>query len=314
MLCPGSGTAMTDYQSILERIKQDVQPLFGKGRVATYIPALGNTDPKKFGIALETLEGEEYHIGDALERFSIQSISKVFSLTMAFALVGEVLWERVGVEPSGNPFNSLVQLEFEKGKPRNPFINAGALVVTDVLIQNLPDPKAAMLDFVRKLSGIPDIGYDFDIARSEQETGFTNTALANFLKSHGNLHSPIEEVLDVYFHQCAIMMSCRELAKSFLYLANHGVIPDTGERILTASQAKRLNAVMLTCGFYDEAGEFAYRVGMPGKSGVGGGIVSVIPGLLAIAVWSPELNERGNSVTGVMALELFTTLTGRSIF
>lgn len=305
---------MTDYQQILESIRRDVQPLFGKGKVASYIPALKNTDPKKFGIALETLAGQEYRVGDADERFSIQSISKVFTLTMAFAMVGEALWKRVGLEPSGSAFNSLVQLEYEKGKPRNPFINAGALVVTDVLIQHLPDPKAAILDFVRKLSGIPDIGYDYDIARSERETGFTNTALVNFLKSHGNIVSPIEQVLDVYFHQCAIMMSCRELAKAFLYLANHGVIPATGERILTDSQAKRLNAVMMTCGFYDEAGEFAFRVGMPGKSGVGGGIVSVIPALLAIAVWSPELNERGNSVAGVMALELFTTRTGRSIF
>ncbi len=304
----------TDYQPILESIRRDVQPLFGKGKVASYIPALKNTDPKKFGIALETLAGQEYNVGDANERFSIQSISKVFTLTMAFAMVGEELWKRVGIEPSGSAFNSLVQLEYEKGKPRNPFINAGALVVTDVLIQHLPDPKAAILDFVRKLSGISDIGYDFDIARSERETGFTNTALVNFLKSHGNIVSPIEQVLDVYFHQCAIMMSCRELAKAFLYLANHGVIPVTGERILTDSQAKRLNAVMMTCGFYDEAGEFAFRVGMPGKSGVGGGIVSVIPTLLAIAVWSPELNERGNSVAGVMALELFTTRTGRSIF
>ncbi|MFM9947867.1 MAG: glutaminase [Saprospiraceae bacterium] len=305
---------MTDYQHILETIRRDVQPLFGKGKVASYIPALKNTDPKKFGIALETLAGQECSIGDANERFSIQSISKVFTLTMAFAMVGEELWKRVGLEPSGSAFNSLVQLEYEKGKPRNPFINAGALVVTDVLIQHLPDPKAAILDFVRKISGIPDIGYDYDIAQSERETGFTNTALVNFLKSHGNIVSPIEQVLDVYFHQCAIMMSCRELAKAFLFLANHGVIPATGERILTNSQAKRLNAVMMTCGFYDEAGEFAFRVGMPGKSGVGGGIVSVIPALLAIAVWSPELNERGNSVAGVMALELFTTRTGRSIF
>lgn len=305
---------MTDYQSILESIRRDVQPLFGKGKVASYIPALKNTDPKKFGIALETLAGEDYHVGDAQERFSIQSISKVFTLTMAFSMVGDALWKRVGIEPSGSAFNSLVQLEYEKGKPRNPFINAGALVVTDVLIQHLPDPKAAILDFVRKLSGIPDIGFDYEIARSERETGFTNTALVNFLKSHGNIVSPIDQVLDVYFHQCAIMMSCCELAKAFLYLANHGVIPATGERILTNSQAKRLNAVMLTCGFYDEAGEFAFRVGMPGKSGVGGGIVSVIPTLLAIAVWSPELNERGNSVAGVMALELFTTRTGRSIF
>ncbi len=305
---------MSNYPQILYDIREAVQPLFGQGKVADYIPGLKNVDTHKFGIALVTLDGEEHIIGDATEKFSIQSISKVFTLTMAFSRVGEKLWERVDVEPSGTPFNSLVQLEYEKGIPRNPFINAGALVVTDELLSHLSDPKASILSYIRRLSGIDDIYYDYDVARSERETGFTNAALVNFLKSHNNIHNHVDRVLDVYFHQCSISMSCLELAKSFLFLANYGVIPYSGERILTSSQAKRLNAIMLTCGFYDQAGEFAYRVGMPGKSGVGGGIVAVIPGELAIAVWSPELNEHGNSMTGVMALELFTTMTGRSIF
>ena len=303
-----------NYQRILEDIAQAVQPEFGKGKVADYIPALAKVSPRKFGMAIETLAGERFAWGDAEERFSIQSISKAFTLTMAFALEGERLWQRVGLEPSGNPFNSLVQLEYEKGIPRNPFINAGALVLTDVLLDHYASPKAAVLEFVRKLAGLDDIYYDYDVARSEAETGYLNTALANFMKSHGNIHQEVERVLDVYFHQCSIALSCRELARAFLLFANHGALPGNGERILTMSQSKRLNALMLTCGFYDEAGEFAFRVGLPGKSGVGGGIVAIVPNELAIAVWSPELNEHGNSQVGIMALELFTTMTGRSIF
>ncbi len=305
---------LKNYPQILYDIWQEVQPLFGKGKVADYIPALKNVDSRKFGIALVTLAGEEYAIGDADEKFSIQSISKVFTLAMAFAQIDKKLWQRVGVEPSGTPFNSLVQLEYEKGIPRNPFINAGALVVTDVVLNHFADPKAAILNFVQKLSNSENISYDLQVAHSERETGFTNAALANFLKSYGNIENDVTAVLDIYFHQCAITMSCRELARSFLFLANHGEIPGTKERVLTISQAKRLNALMMTCGFYDQAGEFAFRVGMPGKSGVGGGIVAVIPGELGIAVWSPELNPYGNSLAGVMALELFTTKTGRSIF
>ncbi len=305
---------MKNYLNILQEIRDEVQPLIGQGKVAGYIPALQNVDARQFGLALVTLNGDTFAIGDADERFSIQSISKVFTLALAFAKLGEDLWKRVGLEPSGNPFNSLLQLEYEKGIPRNPFINAGAMVITDVLISHFDRPKATILDFVRQLSGIDDVYYDYDIARSERETGFVNAALVNYLKSLHNIDNNVDTVLDVYCHQCAIKMSCRELAKSFLFLANHGVIPSSDTRILTTSQAKRLNAVMLTCGFYDQAGEFAFRVGMPGKSGVGGGIVAVIPGELAIAVWSPELNEHGNSLAGIKALELFTTKTGRSIF
>ncbi len=303
-----------DYQGIIEAIAEQVQPEFGKGKVADYIPALAQVPAHKFGIALHTRSGDTFRVGDAEEQFSIQSISKVFALAQAYPIVGEALWSRVGMEPSGNPFNSLVQLEYEKGIPRNPFINAGALVITDMLIEHFPNPKARMLDFIRKLSGSDDIYYDYEVARSERAFGFTNAALVNFMKSHHNIKAPVEQVLDVYFHQCSVAMSCQELASAFLLLANHGVLPRSGERMLTKSQAKRINAVMLTCGFYDEAGEFAFCVGLPGKSGVGGGIVAVIPNELAIAVWSPELNEHGNSQAGIKALERFTTLTEQSIF
>lgn len=301
------------YQAIIDEIYEEVQSFRGQGKVANYIPALAGIDPAKFGIAIETIDGECFEVGDAAEKFSIQSISKVFNLSLGIRIMGDQIWERVGMEPSGNPFNSLIQLEYEKGVPRNPFINAGALVVADILLDHLDRPNEEMLEFIRKLR-CSDIHYDEDVATSEKETGFTNTALVNFMKSYGNINHEVDAVLDAYFHHCAIEMNCRGLAKSFLFLANGGVVPESGERIVTSSQAKRINAVMLTCGFYDEAGRFAYLVGLPGKSGVGGGIVAVIPDKLCISVWSPELNQNGNSVMGIKALELFTSRTGMSVF
>lgn len=303
-----------DYQAILEEIAEKVKSQPHKGRVASYIPALAKVPGDKLGIAMTTIDGEVFSYGDADEKFSVQSIAKVFSLVLAFSKIGESLWQRLGLEPSGNPFNSLVQLEYEKGIPRNPFINAGALVVDDVLMELFPDAKTELLAFIRKLADNTDIAYDKEVATSEWDTGYTNAALAYFLKSHQNIHRKVIDVLEVYFHQCSVAMTCKELARAFLLMANNGVIPATGERILSKSQTKRLNAVMLTCGFYDEAGEFAFRVGLPGKSGVGGGIVAVYPGEWSIAVWSPGLNEHGNSLLGIEVLEMFTTLTEKSIF
>ncbi|MBT1701726.1 glutaminase [Chryseosolibacter indicus] len=302
------------YRKILEEIFTEVQPYFGKGKVADYIPALERIDPKKFGIAIATVEGECFHFGDAQEAFSIQSISKVFTLSLVFRKHGDALWKRVGIEPSGTSFNSLVQLEYEKGIPRNPFINAGALVITDILISDEKDPKAYVLNFLKTISRNDYIHYDQVVVDSEKAHGYRNASLVNFMKSHQNIVNNVDDVLDVYFHHCSIAMSCIDLAKAMLYFSNHGILPSSGERLLTVSQAKRLNAVMMTCGFYDEAGEFAFRVGLPGKSGVGGGIVAVIPGKLSVAVWSPELNPKGNSIVGMKALELFTTKTGMSIF
>lgn len=301
------------YQDLLDEIHAVVQPLFGQGQVASYIPALANVDASKLGISIQTVDGNSYEVGDSRERFSIQSISKVFNLALAMRLVDDRVWERVGVEPSGNPFNSLVQLEYEKGIPRNPFINAGAHVVTDILLDHLENPNDKMLAFVKSLR-CADVHYNEEVVQSEKDYGFTNKALVNFMKAYQNIHHTVDEVLDVYYHQCAIEMSCHGLARSFLFLANGGVVPGSGERVLTRSQTKRINAIMLTCGFYDEAGVFAYEVGLPGKSGVGGGIVAVIPNDLTIAVWSPELNSFGNSVIGMKVLELFTTRTGNSIF
>lgn len=303
-----------DYQNVIDRIHGQLQELWGQGRVADYIPALAKVDPRQFGIAVAALDGQEFRTGDAQVCFSIQSISKVFTLAMVTGRIGDDIWKAVGREPSGNPFNSLVQLEYEHGLPRNPFINAGALVVTDRLISLYPHPKDAMLEFVRALCANDDIYYDKEIARSERLNADRNLALAYFMKSFGNIENDVETLLDVYCHQCAISMSCADLARAFLFLSNRGVNPFDGKQVLTVSQAKRLGALMLTCGFYDESGDFAFRAGLPGKSGVGGGIAAYIPGNLAITVWSPELNRHGNSLIGMAALEHFTTDIGNSIF
>ena len=303
-----------DYKPVIDRIYEDVKPLWGKGKVADYIPALANTDPRQFGIAIQTLEGDTFSVGDSDVKFSIQSISKVFTFAMVIRHLGDKIWSSVGREPSGNPFNSLVQLEHEHGIPRNPFINAGALVITDRLIDLYDRPKEAILDFVRRLTGNDDIYFDHPIARSEREHADRNMALAYFMKSFGNIHNDVNTLLDVYCSQCSISMSCIDLARAFRFLANEGVNPVDGEQILTPSQAKRLGAVMLTCGFYDESGDFAFRVGMPGKSGVGGGVVAYIPRNLVIATWSPELDPHGNSLIGIETLERFTTDIRNSIF
>lgn len=302
-----------NYQSILKEIYQEAKLLPVSGTVATTIPELAKIDPNKFGIHLTTIAGEDFGIGDSNEKFSIQSVSKALTVAFAFTFLDEKIWKRVGVEPSGSPFNSLVQLEYEKGIPRNPFINAGALVIADMLVSQLKNPKQDFLDFIRMISGNATIAYNLKVAESEKETGFRNAALANFLKSFGNIHNDVEVVLDFYFHQCSLEMTCKELAHSFFFFANEGKT-QSGKLILSKSQVKRLNALMQTCGFYDESGEFTYTVGLPGKSGIGGGIAALYPKNFVVATWSPRLNEKGNSELGMNALELLTTKTGMSIF
>jgi glutaminase len=303
-----------DYGHVLEQIHAAVLPTLGQGKVADYIPELANVSPNHFGMAVVTLDGQVHTIGDAHVGFSIQSISKLFALVMALQVEGDELWKRVGREPSGTPFNSLVQLEHEAGKPRNPFINAGALVVTDILCTRFAVPENALSDFLEKLSGTPAIHYNRRVERSERRHSDRNAAMAHFMKSFGNLRNPVDQVLDAYCRHCAIEMNCVQLAKAVSFLANHGRIPGSGEEVLDVSRSKRLGALMLTCGTYDAAGDFAFRVGLPAKSGVGGGIVALIPGECGICVWSPPLAESGNSHAGSLALELLTTLTGRSIF
>ena len=303
-----------DYQQILENIYQAIQPYAKVGKQADYIPALAKVNPDQFGMCIHTVYGEIYSIEQADTRFSVQSISKVFALAMCLSLKGDDLWKRVGKEPSGTAFNSLVQLEVEKGIPRNPFINAGAIVMSDVLLSLLKSPEEDFLAFVRAVAGDETIQYNEEVAVSEREKGYLNAAIANLLKYHGSIENDIERVLHFYFLMCSIEMSCCELSRAFLAFANHRKKFNYAGVKLTASQVKRMNAIMQTCGFYDEAGEFSYLVGLPGKSGVGGGIVAVYPLQYSVAVWSPRLNGKGNSVMGIKALELFTTETEESIF
>ncbi len=303
-----------NLQEIVERIYSESRPFASGGKVATYIPALARIDTNKFGISLKTITGETYTIGDHRERFSIQSISKVLGFTLAYSHLGVNIWKRMGREPSGTAFNSLIQLEHEKGIPRNPFINAGAIVVADILCTLFDTPKEELLSFTKTLAGKADITYNAEVAASEKSTGHRNYALAHFMKSFGNIHNEVDEVLDLYFHQCAIEMCTDTLANSFLFLANGGINPHNSQAILNPSQTKRLNALMITTGLYDESGDFAFRVGMSGKSGVGGGIVAVIPNKLSIACWSPALNDYGNSIAGIEAMERFTTYSGMSVF
>ncbi len=305
-----------DLQAVVDDIVRDLQPRLGEGKVADYIPQLARVDPNQFGIAITTVDGTTYTAGDARTSFSIQSISKVFMLTLALGKAGEAIWKRVGREPSGSSFNSIVQLEHEHGIPRNPFINAGAIVITDMVLAG-HEPREAIGEFLRFMRFIADddaVTIDEKVARSEQETGYRNFALANFMRGFGNLQHPVEHVLGVYFHQCALAMSCVQLSHAGLYLANRGTNPLTGFSVVSPKRARRINALMLTCGHYDGSGDFAYHVGLPGKSGVGGGILAIAPGKASIAVWSPGLNRVGNSALGSVALEMLATRTGWSVF
>lgn len=307
---------MTDLSEAVQFIAAHMACEPDRGRVADYIPALARIDSAQFGIAVIEPEGTVHTAGDADTPFSIQSVSKVFALTLALDRIGDRIWTRVGREPSGSAFNSIIQLESERGIPRNPFINAGAIVVSDALLtgNGARETIGDLLRFVRRLADDEGVEIDSEVAHSEAATGFRNFALANYMKAFGNLENSVEDALKLYFHQCALTMTCRQLARAGRYLMNAGVQPDSGERIVSAEQVRRLNALMLTCGHYDGSGEFAFRVGIPGKSGVGGGILAVVPGKASIAVWSPGLNERGNSKLGSLALERLADATGWNVF
>ena len=303
-----------DYLNAISNIFNDLKEIDDPGEVATYIPELAGVEPGKFGVHLTTLDDHHYSIGASNEKFSIQSIAKVLSLTLAYKMEGDYLWERMGVEPSGAPFNSLTLLEYNNGKPRNPMINSGAIVICDILISHFEHPKAELIEFIRSLSGNQNIHYSERVAESEKRTGHRNMSLIYLMKAFGNIKNDIDEVLDLYFNLCSIEMTCRELASTFLYLAGYGSCPYNSEKVISVSMSKRINAIIQLCGMYDEAGEFSFRTGLPGKSGVGGGIVAVCPNKYSIAVWSPKLNPNGNSFKGMEFLEQFTTVTKTSIF
>jgi glutaminase len=305
-----------ELERVVKDIADEMRQRTDRGEVATYIPELAGVDPAGFGLAVIDAEGHVAAAGDSDTPFSIQSISKVFTLTLALGKAGDRLWRRVGREPSGSPFNSIVQLEFERGKPRNPFINAGAIAVTDTILSG-HQPREALGEILRFLQFLADdssIMIDEAVAASEQRTGFRNNALANYMKSFGVIENPVDFTLGVYFHHCAIAMSCRQLAMAGRFLAHSGRNPATGFSVVPPERARRINAIMLMCGHYDGSGEFAYRVGLPGKSGVGGGILAIAPGKASIAVWSPGLDASGNSHLGRIALEALTKRLGWSIF
>ena len=307
---------LLDWTAISRSIEDRIRPHRGSGQVADYIPALASVDPNKFGLAVATGGGRIHTHGDAEEPFSIQSISKVFTLSAALQKVGSVLWQRVGREPSGSAFNSIVQLENERGMPRNPLINSGAIVVTDHLIDN-DDADAAVADLlaqIQRLASDRGVDVDGEVAASESRAGARNRALAYFMAGFGNLRNSVETCLSAYFQHCAIRMSCAQLARAALFLAFDGKDPATGQKIITPERCRRINAVMMSCGHYDNSGDFAYRIGLPGKSGVGGGILAVVPGVGTIATWSPGLNRSGTSTVGSKALEELVRLTGWSVF
>ncbi len=296
---------MPNIETVVQDIAERMMSRTERGKVASYIPELAKVPIDQFGIAVFTADGQMVLAGDAEVPFSIQSISKVFTLTLALGKVGDHLWNRVGREPSGHPFNSIVQLEYEKGKPRNPFINAGAIAVTDVLLAG-HQPREVLgeiLRFCRFLAEDESVAIDEHVARSEKQTGFLNTALANYMRAFNMMENPVDHALGVYFHHCSITMTCRQLAMAGRYLAFSGKLPGRGVSVISSERARRISALMLTCGHYDGSGDFAFRVGLPGKSGVGGGIMAVAPGKASIAVWSPGLDPHGNSVLGSLALE-----------
>lgn len=307
---------MSSLNNLVDDALEFASSLKGQGRVASYIPALANVDPNQLGLAVITLQGDAAHAGDATNPFSIQSISKVFTLAMALEQEGETLWDCVGKEPSGSPFNSIVQLESESGKPRNPLINAGAIATTDRLIgTSTPEETVGRIEaFMESLSQDQTVSIDREVAASEAGAGDRNRSLAHFMSAFGQMRRPVEDALHVYFHQCALALSCQQLARAGLFLANDGVDPLTGERIVTVERCRRINAVMMLCGHYDNSGEFAFRVGLPGKSGVGGGILAIAPGRGALAAWSPGLNAAGTSLAGSAALEHFATQANWSAF
>lgn len=305
---------VSNYKDIIEKAYKQTKLLPERGKVATYIPELANVDPDMFGVHMVKTDGDSFGIGDSNQNFSVQSIAKVLSLTMAYKILGEEIWSRFDVEPSGTKFDSLIFLETNQGIPRNPFINSGAIVVCDILISHLDNAREEFLAFVREIADTNSISYNEKIAKSEKSTGYRNVALCNFIKSFGNIENAPTDVLDFYFDMCSLEMNCEQLAYTFTFLANAGRKISDGTEIISSRQSRRINAIMLTCGFYDESGEFAFKVGLPGKSGVGGGIVAIYPNNYAVAVWSPSLNPKGNSYKGMKFLEEVTTYSELTIF
>ena len=307
----------------LDKVRQVVNDVAGEirsmddwGEASSQIEPLSHVDTSQFGIAILTRDGDMVSGGDADTAFSIQSISKVFSLELAMRACGEALWERVGRDPSGDPYNSVIELERQEGIPRNPFVNAGALIVVDTMLDTLsPEEEVqAVVDFVDGLLDGEGVRINEEVAQSDEDAGHRNRAMLNLAKSFGNVRNPIDQIMRAYVCQCAIELSCRQLARVGRFLMLDGFDEASNPDIERARRARRILSLMMTAGLYDGAGEFAYRVGLPAKSGIGGGILAIAPNKASIAVWSPGLDESGNSKLGTLALEMLTDRLDWSAF
>ncbi len=303
-------------QPILDKAVDRARASLLQGQLADYIPALTRADKTHLGVAVHTVDGNVFSSGDTNIPFSIQSISKIFSLTYVLNDCGIAgVLHKVGMEPSGNPFYSLVQLEYESGKPRNPLINAGAIAITSLINGTGASEKVSrLLDFLRKISGNQKFDLNDDIYRSESETSHRNRAVGYFMKHFGLIDGDVEEAVDAYFQQCSIEMTCSQLSRMGLFLANGGVDPITNQSVTSKDNVKFVNAIMTMCGLYDASGEFACTVGLPGKSGVGGGILAIVPGKMSIAAFGPGLDEKGNSVGGLKILKFLSNEMNLSLY
>jgi glutaminase len=308
-------TRQTELSAIVRWIVDAMRKEAARGEVTRYIPHLAGVSLDYFGIAIAMAGGEVIYGGGCQTPFSIQSISKVFGLTLALGKAGSRLWERVGRAPSDMTFNSISQLETEDGIPRNPFLNSGALVVADINLsgRSADSAIAELIGMIRCLTDDDGIGVDRELASGEAATAYKNIVLLNYIRSFGNISGPLDAVIDLYHHQCAIRMDRLQLASTGRYLMTGGARLRHG-RSIPEEVVRCITAAMFTCGLYNASGEFAFRVGIPTKSGVSGGILAIVPGIASIAVWSPGLGPDGNSVLGVRALEHLVHAAGWSLF
>jgi glutaminase len=303
-------------QALLEKWIEEIKPSMKKGRVAQYIPALAEADPHALGLSIVFRDGEVLTVGDCDEKFTLQSISKVITLILAMMDVGvDTVFDRVGMEPTGDPFNSIMKLELLKpSKPLNPMINAGAIAVSSLVSgQNTEEKLSRIVEFIRRITKNQSISINQKVLESEWETGDRNRALAYFLRDMGIIRGEIDPTLQVYFGQCSIEVTCFDMAHIGLCLALDGVNA-WGERIFPADVARIAKTFMVTCGMYNASGEFAIRVGIPAKSGVSGGILALVPQRLGIGVVGPALDNKGNSIGGVRILECCSNEENWSIF
>jgi glutaminase len=290
--------AAAPFQSYLEDLHAEFQDI-DEGTVADYIPELAAADPNWFGICAATTDGRIFAVGDCEQPFTIQSVSKPFVYGLALEQIGrEAMSRRVGTEPTGDTFNAII-LDERSNRPYNPMVNAGAIAVSgQIQGDNSTDRLKQLLGIFERFAGHP-LRIDAAVFNSERTTGHRNRAIAHLMRNFGMIDERIDEILDLYFQQCSILATCRDLALMAATLANGGVHPVTGVQALEQRYVRDVLSVMYTCGMYDYSGEWAYTVGLPAKSGVSGGIIAVVPGRLGIAVFSPPLDERGNSVRGV---------------